>query len=133
MFGLDGWRGDGWRGGPHHGWGGPAWIMVAMMLAVLVLTVVAVVLVLRGRRDAVAVGVGGTAPVVPGAAIVQAGVPPATGDAALEAARMRYASGAIDREAYVRIVRDLGGWLPPEPGADDGPGPRADRPATPDA
>lgn len=36
-------------------------------------------------------------------------------DAALEAARMRYAQGAISREEYFQILHDLGAAPPPPP------------------
>jgi hypothetical protein len=52
-------------------------------------------------------------------------------DAALQAARLRYAQGEISREEYLRLAADLGGHLPGPPGAATPPGPPPPPPPDP--
>jgi putative membrane protein len=83
------------------GWGHLGWIMpLAMMIVFVVLAVYLISRLTSGHH---------TAPIAPAAP------PPTAGaDAALVRARLRYAAGEIDRDQYVRLVRDLGGDVPLE-------------------
>ena len=87
-------------GGPpmtgHPGWG-LGWLLPLVVTAVLV--GVAIWAVLRVTRMGALSTVGAAGPT--GGA-----------DVALEAARMRYASGDLARDEYRRVVRDLGGHDP---------------------
>lgn len=95
-YGHEGMHGDG------------AWIPMIIGLVVLAGLVALVVwLVLRvTRNDAPMSALTMSGPTMSGA-----GRP----DAALEALRLRYARGEIDRDAYARIAADLGGAVPPTP------------------
>jgi hypothetical protein len=81
-------------------WGTIGWLMPLLMLLVVAgVTVWAVARLTNERRPAPA---GPTPPVTPPVA------PPSPPDAALERARMRYASGEMPRDEFVRLSRDLG-------------------------
>jgi uncharacterized membrane protein len=95
----------------HPGWG-LGWLLPLLLTALVV--GVAVWAVLRVTRSM---------PLAPTAAAPGSVVRP---DGALEAARMRYASGDLAREDYRRVVRDLGGV---DPGRGD-PLPREEPPPT---
>ena len=96
------------------------WQAVIPILLILILGGVVIWLVVRMNRME-------SAPASPGAT-ASAGPPviPPT-DAALAHARMRYASGEIDRDAFLAIFTDLGGTLPAGGAAatdpDDAPSP----------
>jgi hypothetical protein len=76
-------------------WDGFGWLMPLLMLLVVAGVTVWVVARLTSERRPAA----GPAPAL---------VPPAPVDAALDRARMRYASGEMPREEFVRLSRDLG-------------------------
>lgn len=93
-YGHEGMHGDG------------AWIPMIIGLVVLAGLVALVVwLVLRVTRN--------EAPSAPMSALTMSGA--GRPDAALEALRLRYARGEIDRDTYARIAADLGGAVPPTP------------------
>lgn len=99
-----------WYG--HEGMhGGGAWIPTIIGLVVLAGLVALVVwIVLRmTRHEAQAAPM--SALTMSGPTMSGAGRP----DAALEALRLRYARGEIDRDTYARIAADLGGAVPPAP------------------
>jgi hypothetical protein len=104
------------RPGPffgHPGWLELlSWLVPLLLVGALVALAVLAVLRLTGRREPPAWG--GREPPAWGA-------PPGwqaqlRQDAALEAARLRYARGELDRDQYLRLVADLGGQPPPGPG-----------------
>lgn len=85
---------------PGHGDGGPHVLGILFLIAFVIAVVALVVLALRWLR-------GGPAHVhVPPAA------QPRPSDAALEAARMRYARGELSREDFLRISTDLQEHVP---------------------
>ena len=85
----------------HHGFDHGGIHVIEWLLPLLLVVAVAVLVVWAVRR------VGGA----PGAGMASA--PSSRADAALEAVRLRYARGEIDRDAYVRLTTDLGGSSPP--------------------
>lgn len=86
-----------------HGW--------VPLLLILILAGVVIWLVVRMNRmeHARATSASPPAPVPAGS-----GAPTPAADPALEQARMRYANGEIDREAFLAIWADLGGAPPAE-------------------
>ena len=96
------------------------WHVLIPLLLILILGGVVIWLVVRmNRMQAVAT--------MPGVAAPPASAVAAPADAALAHARMRYANGEIDRDAFLAIWTDLGGAPPAAEGAaapapDDGPG-----------
>ena len=103
-----------WDPGHEPGWHQPwwqTWQGLIPILAIVILAGVAIWLLVRMSHTQ---GIG-AAPVAP---VSPAGRP----DPALEAARMRYARGEMDRDAYLAVAHDLGApGAPAEPPPDDGP------------
>jgi uncharacterized membrane protein len=89
----------------HH-WGGDVLHALFMLALLAVLIALAVWLVTSIRHPAIAAG---TAAAPPAPAAPEP-------DPALREARMRYARGEMSREEFTRIVADLGGPEPAEPG-----------------
>ncbi len=89
----------------HAAWGGPGGIVLLLLLVLVAAVLVwAIVRLTQERRMA------GMPAAAPGA--------PHRPDAAIEQARLRYARGELDREAFLRIAADLGApatGLPAEP------------------
>jgi uncharacterized membrane protein len=83
------------------GWGHLGWIMpMAMMIVFAILAVYLITRLTSNHHPA---------PILPAAPPP----PPMVGpDPALVRARLRYASGELDRGQYVQLVRDLGGDVP---------------------
>lgn len=96
--------------GPDRPWWGVfGWLMP--FLLVLILAAVAVWVVVRITRQPAMATVMAAPPVpVPATPIVTT-PPTAPADPALERVRMRYASGEIGRDEYLRLSSDLG--VPP--------------------
>ena len=88
---------------PHHHW--VAGVLMLVMFAVLIGVIIWAVV--RITRADTAKG---------GPAVTSPPSPPIAGpeDPALAALRMRYASGEIDRDEFVRVASDLGVTPPPE-------------------
>ncbi len=85
---------------PAHPWWGVFGVLLPTLL-LLVLIGVVIWAVLRSSHRPVPAGV---APLGPHP------------DGALEAVRLRYARGEMDREAFLTATADLGGQAPPPPG-----------------
>ena len=102
-----------------HGW--------VPLLLILILAGVVIWLIVRMNRmeHASAVTTPPPAPVPAGSGAPTPGAP----DPALEQARMRYANGEIDREAFLAIWTDLGGA---PPSGDAGAAPTGDVDPQPD-
>lgn len=91
---------------PAHHW--MAGVVMLVMFAVLIAVIVWAVIRIT-RTDALRRGPALTAPPLPPAVAAPAE------DAALTALRVRYASGEINRDEYVRVASDLGVTPTPPP------------------
>lgn len=97
-----------WDPGHGPGWHQPwwqTWQGLAPILAIVILAGVVIWLLVRMSH---AQGIG----TAPAASVSPAGRP----DPAIEAARMRYARGEMDRGAYLAVAQDLGALVGPPAG-----------------
>ncbi|MGZ4149105.1 MAG: hypothetical protein ACXVQJ_03605 [Actinomycetota bacterium] len=86
---------------PAHAW----WGWFGVLLPTLLLLVLIGVVIWAVLRPSLRPAVAGGAPITP------------RPEGALEALRLRYARGEIDREAFLTASVDLGGQAPPPPAA----------------